>query len=237
MNIALINFSGNVGKTTLAFHLLKPRFENVLLIGVETINDSSNFYDIKVNSKNFNKIQEELLLNENVILDIGSSNVEQTLVEIKKFKGSHEDIDYFIIPVTTESKQQVDSISTFKFLIGLGVPLNKIRILFNQVPHDTNINEVYSLVSDFINDLTGYDIKSISDIPIIYQNELFDNPLIKSGSLSIEYLVNNKANIKTKLREAKTQEEKSDIVTLIGLSRLSDTVEDGFNNAFKMLFK
>ncbi len=38
MKIAVINFSGNVGKSTVARHLLMPRVEGADLISVESLN-------------------------------------------------------------------------------------------------------------------------------------------------------------------------------------------------------
>ena len=38
MKIAVINFSGNVGKTTVARHMLLPRVEGAELINVESLN-------------------------------------------------------------------------------------------------------------------------------------------------------------------------------------------------------
>lgn len=231
MNIALIKFSDNVGKTTLAYHLFKPRLDNAFLIGVETINDAGNFYDIKVKSKDFASIQEELLVNENVILDIGSSNVEQTLIEMKKYQGSHEDLDYFVIPVTPEVKQQIDSVNTAKYLIDLGISLDKIKFVFNQVPLDSSADELFTPLLTAVKKL-----KLDHKKPVIYQNEFFDNFEIKSGNLSLTDLVNNKDSIKASLREA-SPDEKPMIVKKIGLSRLASTVQENFNSAFNSLFK
>ena len=38
MKLAVINFSGNVGKTTIARHLLLPRVDGAALIAVASIN-------------------------------------------------------------------------------------------------------------------------------------------------------------------------------------------------------
>jgi acyl CoA:acetate/3-ketoacid CoA transferase alpha subunit len=38
MKIAVINFSGNVGKTTVARHLLRPRIDGAQLVTVESLN-------------------------------------------------------------------------------------------------------------------------------------------------------------------------------------------------------
>lgn len=41
MKIALLNFSGNVGKTTIATSLLMPRLPNTPYLAIETINDGA----------------------------------------------------------------------------------------------------------------------------------------------------------------------------------------------------
>lgn len=230
MNIALINFSGNVGKTTIGFHLLKQRLENSTFIGVETINDAGNFYDVKVKAKDFAAVQDELLMNDSVILDVGSSNVEQTLLEMKKYKGSHEDIDIYIVPITSESKQQKDSINTIKFLLDLGISKNKIKIIFNFVKPDDDVEVVFSAIYNAIADL-----KLSSQIPVIYENEFYDDHFIKTNEYTLSYLVANKTAIKESLKESKP-EDKDKIKHLIALSRLALTVDENLEEAFKTLF-
>ena len=44
MKIAVINFSGNVGKSTVARHLLLPRVEGADLISVESLNATYPYY-------------------------------------------------------------------------------------------------------------------------------------------------------------------------------------------------
>jgi len=38
MKVAVMNFSGNVGKTTVAGHLLKPRMGDAQIFSIESIN-------------------------------------------------------------------------------------------------------------------------------------------------------------------------------------------------------
>ncbi len=40
MKVVVMNFSGNVGKSIIAQHLLQPRIENAKLISVESINSN-----------------------------------------------------------------------------------------------------------------------------------------------------------------------------------------------------
>ena len=42
MKLAVINFSGNVGKSTIARHLLLPRIAGATLLAVESVNAADN---------------------------------------------------------------------------------------------------------------------------------------------------------------------------------------------------
>jgi len=41
MKVVVINFSGNVGKSTIAAHLLKPRMNDAKIFSIETLNVSA----------------------------------------------------------------------------------------------------------------------------------------------------------------------------------------------------
>ena len=41
----------------------------------------------------------------NLIVDIGASNVEDLLTLMRKFKGSHENFDYSLVPAISDIKQ------------------------------------------------------------------------------------------------------------------------------------
>nr|WP_014343781.1 hypothetical protein [Aliivibrio fischeri]AEY78179.1 hypothetical protein [Aliivibrio fischeri] len=75
MKIAVINFSGNVGKSVISQHLLQPRMNDAKIIAVESINsDGTNNETIK--GKEFADIMESISEMDDVIVDIGASNVE-----------------------------------------------------------------------------------------------------------------------------------------------------------------
>jgi len=76
MKIAIMNYSGNVGKSTIARHLFAPRIKNSEFISVESINADEDDLDI-IRGKQFGAIQEQLMTTVNsVIVDVGASNVE-----------------------------------------------------------------------------------------------------------------------------------------------------------------
>ena len=81
MKVAVINFSGDVGKTTVARHLLLPRITGAEIIAVES-----------------------------AVVDIGASNVEELLALMQRYRGSHEDFDCFVVPTVAALKQQQDTI-------------------------------------------------------------------------------------------------------------------------------
>lgn len=120
MKIAVINFSGNVGKSTVARHLLAPRIPDAQVLAVETIN-SDGTDDEAVKGKEFGELQEAMQLLDAAVVDIGASNVEAVMAVMRRFRKSHEDFDYYVVPTVPEKKQQRDTISTINALAELGV--------------------------------------------------------------------------------------------------------------------
>ena len=78
MKIAVINFSGNVGKTTVARHLLLPRIDGAELIAVESLNADEG-QGQALRGRQFGELQEYLQTVDSVVVDIGASNVEDLL--------------------------------------------------------------------------------------------------------------------------------------------------------------
>src|SRR5476649_1402114 len=111
MKIAVINFSGNVGKSTVARHLLAPRMNNAQVISIESIN-SDGTEDEAIRGKQFGDLIEAMALMDDAVVDIGASNVEDLINQMKQYRGSHEDFDYFVVPTVSKHKQQRDTIST-----------------------------------------------------------------------------------------------------------------------------
>ena len=136
MRIALLNFSGNVGKTTLARDVLKMRLPTYELISVESVN-SDDKEDLIIKGENRNMLLAEIALNDNLILDIGSSNLEAYFISSSAEQELLSYIDIFIIPTTPETKPQVDTAKTVRSLNDLfnehKIKDKKIFIVANQV--------------------------------------------------------------------------------------------------------
>jgi len=142
MKYAVINFSGNVGKSTVAKHVLFPRVPGAELITIETINaDEGGGTAIRGNQ--FGALQEQLLLVDNAIIDIGASNVEDVMKLMSQYRGAHDDFDVFVVPTIKAAKVSRDTIATIDALAALGVPASKIVVVFNQLEADETVASAF----------------------------------------------------------------------------------------------
>ena len=57
-----------------------------------------------------------------VVVDVGASNVEDLLALMRRYRGSHEDFDCFVVPTVPARKQQQDTAATLAELARIGVP-------------------------------------------------------------------------------------------------------------------
>lgn len=173
MKIAVVNFSGNVGKSTVAHHLLAPRMHDAEVIPVESINsdESDGTQDEEpLRGKQFAEIGEVLAILDDAVVDVGSSNIEDFVVQMKKYRGSHEDFDFFVVPTVPAKKQQRDTISTIEALAGMGVPPTKIRVLFNQVEPEQQVERVFGGIFDYHAAEKNFTLRSDA---VMHMNEIY----------------------------------------------------------------
>jgi MinD-like ATPase involved in chromosome partitioning or flagellar assembly len=149
MKIAVINFSGNVGKTTVARHLLAPRIPGAEVIAVESLNAGDDEAQA-LRGRQFGELQEYLQTVDSVVVDIGASNVEDLLALMYRYRGSHEDFDCFIVPTVAALKQQQDTIATLVELSRLGVQASRVRLLFNMVEEGLAVPLTFALLLEFV---------------------------------------------------------------------------------------
>ncbi|MGO4746738.1 StbB family protein [Serratia quinivorans] len=226
LKMAVLNNSGNVGKSTICQTLLKPRLKDSEIIRVETINsDGTN--DNKLSAKEFDEILKCIDDSDCTIIDIGSSNIEQFMVQMLEFQGSHELIDYFVVPVTTQDKQQRDSINTINNLLDSGIEQERIKIIFNQAEKDIEIRKQYSV---FLSDKTCNKITGDSPA-IVYYNNIF-NILTKSG-LRYDDVYNDERDFRTLIRSAESKETRQELSNL----RTVKMLMNGFNSDLDIAFQ
>ena len=74
MKVAVLNFSGNVGKTTVAAHLLKPRMADAPIFSVESLNidASADGIDVeKIRGSKYKELTDQLMNLDSAIIDVG----------------------------------------------------------------------------------------------------------------------------------------------------------------------
>ena len=235
MKIAIINFSGNVGKTTVA-DCIAEYLGDVHVYAVETINagtmDGVNGVE-HVKGKRFSELQSQLIRLHDAVVDVGASNVEDFIKLMGQFHGSHEDFDLFLVPVTKERKQQLDTISTIKTLSGLGVPADKIHVVFNRV----DVGEAETVSSDFRMIFGFYEdsqVFTLNEDAVIFSNDVF--PRLKSLKVRLSDLLADNTDYRAVLREATDEDEKDRAVRMISAKRLAISAKRNLDDVYSVLF-
>lgn len=231
MKIAVINFSGNVGKSTVARHLLAPRMNNATVIPVESIN-SDGTQDEAIKGKQFGELQEALTLLDDAVVDVGASNVEDFVNLMKQYRGSHEDFDYYVIPTVPKNKQMRDTISTIAALADIGVPAKKIRLVFNMVEIDDVPERIFSGLFEFHADVKSFTLRPEA---IIHVNDIYGK--LNGAEQGIADILNDSTDYKEKIKTAKGSAEKLHYAQLLSIKRLAAGVSEELDAVFKTLVK
>jgi MinD-like ATPase involved in chromosome partitioning or flagellar assembly len=229
MKIAIINFSGNVGKTTIARHLLAPRIKDVEIVSVESANADEQEIDA-LRGKDFAHLQQYMLASDNLLVDIGASNVEDLLVLMRKFKGSHEDFDYFVVPAVPDVKQQKDTANTAEQLVKMGVPPARIKIVLNRVEDTEHPDKQFAALVGY---LAINKVATLTPGAFLSDNEIYQR--LKSGGLSITELASDKTDYKALIAKAASQDEKLALADQLAVKRLATGVLPELDACFKAL--
>lgn len=118
--IAVINFSGNVGKTTIARQLLGPgTLPGVRRIVIENINATAGNENDVHKSALFLDIAAEIGAvddEQHFVLDLGASAVLDVIDKLHMLRSTRNEMDRWIIPTVAKEKQLADTISTILHL-------------------------------------------------------------------------------------------------------------------------
>lgn len=226
MKVAVINFSGNVGKSTVARHLLKPRMTGAEVITIESINATESD-EHALRGRQFSELQEYLQVAESVIVDIGASNVEELLAAMKRYRESHADFDYFIVPTVPALKQQQDTIATLLELERLGIPPSKIRVVFNMVEDGDEIERVFEPVLHF---LAVHPIAHANPGVRIGTNEIFGR--VRQSGVDLATLLAEDTDFKAAIAAAPDQAEKIALARRLATRRLACGVVPELDDCF-----
>lgn len=183
MKVLVANVSGNMGKTTIVKHLLSPRMRDARVICLESVNSGSDELPnaIHLNAEDeFGMLVDILAVQDELIVDLGSSESQQMIRKLKEYESAVHDFDLIIVPVVPDPKAQEDTISTVLTLNHLGVSREKIRIMFNKVPvHQAGkVSTLFAQLIQSVKDMAVVDTNLT-----VYQYEIYN--ALKSESATV----------------------------------------------------
>jgi cellulose biosynthesis protein BcsQ len=229
MNILLMNFTGNVGKSTLSKHLFFPRLDNADIISFESINAHNNEGE-QLRGEDFGSLIKALPIYDNAIIDVGSSNVESFIGLMEAYKRSHEWFDYFIVPTTSTEKQIKDTISTIFTLNRLGVPSEKIIVVFNMVGRNDNIEKKFLDIFNYHKAKKSFNLKPDA---VIHESDLFAS--IKDTKLTVDDLVNDKTDYRAAIKATQDIDERVRLMEILTNRMLAETVKEELDAVFNSI--
>lgn len=241
MKICILNISGNVGKSTLAVHLFAPKMPKAKIISVEkqneTVANSVKSLEVEeINASRFKDIYTEIMFLDDVIVDVGASNIYDFMSEVMRFKSSIGEFDKIIVPVVPADKQQKDTNKTIEWLNSNGFPANKIHVVFNQYDSSAqdDITDVYAHVIGY--SLTDGESKAVYEpYVVIAQNEIFE--MVKDKTIS--EIVNDATDYKAALAEAKKNKDVDAATEAIEgqmAKDLASTAQANLEEAYALIF-
>lgn len=229
MKLAVINFSGNVGKSTIARHLLAPRIPRCQVVAVESIN-ADDAEPMKVKGSQFAELQEYLQTVTNVVVDVGASNVEELLDLMRRYDGSHADFDGYIVPTVPARKQQQDTAATLAELARIGVPAERVRLVFNQITHDAPIEQVFGTLLAYCRSSGQVQVQLDARLRM---NEVYAR--VRGAAQSLKEIAADPTDFKHLIDQASSTAEKIELARQLATQRLARGVLPELDACFEAL--
>jgi MinD-like ATPase involved in chromosome partitioning or flagellar assembly len=238
MNVVILNYCGTVGKTTLAANLLMPKMPGATLIAVESINNSTQDLGMDtqtIRGERFIDLYKKLPLMDNAVIDVGASNVEDFIHGLVNYHDAHEDIDYFIVPSTNGTKEMAETVRTIEVLAELGIPAEKIHLVFNRVKSD--VEEEFKPLFNYAKQK-----KKCSANPeaAVIETEIFD--LLGKRRTTLQAVKDDPTDFRAKIKElanGTTAEEKKAFdrfADLRAIKGMSKTIDGNLDCVYQAIF-
>lgn len=163
MRIAILNYAADVGKSTLALHLLHPRIPDAELCAIDPyqpLNDAGVW-----------DLMGKVVATANIIVDTPSWQTESLIQGLAECRGALEDYDFFLVPTTAGLVSTTRyTIFTIETLREIGVPASKIRLLFNCVERGADLRKEFSSLYRYWEKDKAFTLNANA---VVHRNHLF----------------------------------------------------------------
>jgi MinD-like ATPase involved in chromosome partitioning or flagellar assembly len=147
-----------------------------------------------------------------------------------KFEDSHLEIDYYIVPVTSGTKEQRETMNIIDVLSEFGIPADRIRVIFNRVESDAE--EEFAPIFTYAKK-TGK--CTVNPAASIFENELFDLLAIKK--MTVSALLADDTDYRAKNREEKDTKLRSQYQDMHIMKSLAKSVNRNLDEVFAATFQ
>lgn len=241
--IAVINSSGNTGKSLVSNYMLRPNMDLQRHYVINNMSMYSKTYsdEIILSGENFNEALKALSNLDSAIVDISADNTEYVIDIMKHSSNSHEVFNYFLVPVVEGVKELEDSLNTIKALLKIGVLPNSIKVIFNNTKSTENIDDKFEYLLSHLEELKiPYDTNAVLKHNSFYPklSEL-DPSLLDQLSTTIAEKNVRKDYLRTKKNPERTEEESEELKVLVGsitTLRGAKPVVKNLNKVYQLLF-
>lgn len=220
MNIVLLSYSGNAGKTTIARNLLAPRMPGATLVSVESINADGK-EDLTLRGKQFGELLDAVALSEGVVVDVGASNVEDWLQHLAQTRRSHQLFDAFVVPTMPGAKQTRDAIATIEALAHIGVPADKVKVILNGLDATYPAGTAFAPLIAYLADTGRGRLVNAH----ISDSEIYGR-LAAAGQTVDQVLAANHADLERARLDATTPDERLAATRAISLYGMAESAND-----------
>lgn len=229
--IAVLNYV-SCGKTALSRQMFQPALD-AALVSIETINKDGNQGDA-MSAEKFRESMQKIeyhrdVEEKNVVVDVGVSNIELFLSKMKA-ENAFGDFDFFFVPITPDARGLRDSIAFINDLsVTYKIPANKIRVVFNKMPVDEDVEEIFSPIYKYHKN----EGQKFTILPgaVVHSSESF--PMIGLGAL--KQAAESTTDLKLAMKAAKTETELVAISNARAVRRMAPGVVEELGKVAKLL--
>jgi hypothetical protein len=235
--VVVMNFDGTVGKTTVTDQQIAPRLYDgaspLKKFRIESLNSGGHEGDgtKEVDASKLNAIAVAILTARgNVLIDIGASNVVDTMSRLQRLEGFSKRITHWLIPATPDLKVHEGTLATVQFLLSLGVDSGAITVLPNRINERT-------FKTDFSNLRNALKQKGVRCCDIgIPENEVFNF----AGDRTIKEIVEDRTDYDKLLSELTDEQLEAgagdDYATRVLTQNMAFAVDREMDDAFRWIF-